>query len=377
MSEQTSGEKSFAPSEKRLTDAANKGNVLRSREVATAVGVLAGALWLKLVGPRMLAVLEDTTQGSLTFDRAAIADFRPGQILFDLLWAVLPLLLTLGLVVIAVTMAAQLAVGQGRWVMGNLAPKGERINPLAGLGRMFGMNGLIELGKSLAKLALMGSLAYYWGAAHLLELLALGQGELSGQLAAAWQALADLLLLLAVGLVLIACIDWPIQFLRRMGQLKMTMQDMRDESKEAEGSPEKKQAIRQRQRDLARGGVAGAMAKAQFVLTNPSHFAVAMCYDPAIAPAPFVLAKGRGDKALAMKDLARELAVPMLEYPQLARAVYFTTREHQVVRSELYAAIASVLAFVMALKRGDPMARPNIAVPVDLRFDAEGQLEAH
>jgi flagellar biosynthetic protein FlhB len=375
MSEAPAGEKSFAPTEKRLKDAAQKGNVLRSRELATAVTVLAGALWLKLAGPWLLATLEGTTERAFSFDRAAIADFRPGQLLADLTFAVLPHLMALGLVVTLVTVAGQLTFGDGRWVGANLAPKFERLNPLSGLKRMFGLNGLIELGKSLAKLALMGTIAWSWGASNLADILALGRGDLAGQLAAAWEAIASLLLLLAGGLVVIALIDFPVQYLRRLSQLKMTAQEMRDEAKEAEGSPEKKAAIRQRQRDLARGGLAPAMQKAQFVLTNPTHFSVAMTYDPAVAPAPYVLAKGRGEKALAMREMARELAVPTLEYPQLARAVYFTTRENQVIRGDLYAAIASVLAFVLSLRRGDPIPRPHVAVPVDLHFDAEGRVQ--
>lgn len=375
MSEAPAGEKSFAPTEKRLKDAAEKGNVLRSRELPTALTILVGALWLKWAGPGLLGTLEGTTQASLTFDRSAMADFRPGQILFDLTIAVLPPLLVLGLVVSLVTVAGQLTLGDGRWVGANLAPKFERINPLAGLKRMFGVNGLIELGKSLAKLALLGTIAWTWGAGNLTYILGLGRGDLAGQLAAAWEAMASLLLLLAAGLVVIAMIDWPVQYLRRMSQLKMTSQEMRDEAKEAEGSPEKKAAIRQRQRDLARGALGPAMQKAQFVLTNPTHFSVAMTYDPAVAPAPYVLAKGRGEKALAMREMAREMDVPTLEYPQLARAVYFTTRENQVIRSDLYAAIASVLAFVLSLRRGDPIPRPHVAVPMDLHFDAEGRPE--
>ena len=105
----------------------------------------------------------------------------------------------------------------------------------------------------------------------------------------------------------------------------MTQQEVRDEHKQAEGAPEKKQAIRQRQRQIAMGGVAGAMRQAQFVITNPSHFSVAMAYDPLKASAPLVLAKGRGEKALAMRELAAELKLPVLEYPALARSVYFTT----------------------------------------------------
>jgi flagellar biosynthetic protein FlhB len=155
----------------------------------------------------------------------------------------------------------------------------------------------------------------------------------------------------------------------------MTQQEVRDEHKEAEGSPERKAAMRQRQREIAKGGVAHAMRQAQFVITNPTHFAVAMAYDPGKAAAPIVLAKGRGDKALAMRELAAELAVPMLEYPALARSVYYTTRERQVIREELYAAVAGVLAFVLSLKRGERVKPPAIEVPVALRFDAEGRLD--
>ena len=118
------------------------------------------------------------------------------------------------------------------------------------------------------------------------------------------------------------------------------------------------------------------MRQAQFVLTNPTHFAVAMAYDPDKAAAPIVLAKGRGDKAQAMKELAREFGVPMLEYPQLARSVYFTTRENQTIREELYSAIAAVLAFVLSLKRGEIRPAPAIEVPVEMRFDADGRLAA-
>jgi flagellar biosynthetic protein FlhB len=203
-----------------------------------------------------------------------------------------------------------------------------------------------------------------------------GRGaSLHHQLAVAWEALTSLLFALAAGLIVIALIDFPVQWLRRMLRLKMSQQEMRDEHKEADGSPERKMAQRQRQRQFASGAVAKAMREAQFVLTNPNHFAVAMAYDPTKAPAPIVLAKGRGDKALAMKDLARELAVPTLEYPGLARSVYFTTRENQVIREELYAAVAAVVAFVLALRRGERPAAPAVEVPVALRFDADGRLE--
>jgi flagellar biosynthesis protein FlhB len=371
-----SGEKSFAPTEKRRRDAALKGDVLRSRELATAVAVLAGAAWLRFAGPWLLETLSGAARAGLSWDRALIEDFNPGAALLSLLLAVLPPLLVLAAGVLLAVGATQLAGADGRWVGANALPKGSRLNPLSGLKRMFGAQGWIEVAKGLLKLALLGAIAWYWARGRLGELLGLGRGaSLHHQLALAWEALTSLLFALAAGLIVIALIDFPIQWLRRTGRLKMSSQELRDEHKEADGSPERKMAQRQRQRQYASGAVAKAMREAQFVLTNPSHFAVAMAYDPARAPAPIVLAKGRGDKALAMKALARELAVPTLEYPRLARSVYFTTRENQVIREELYAAVAAVVAFVLALRRGERPSTPFVEVPAALRFDVEGRLD--
>jgi len=191
----------------------------------------------------------------------------------------------------------------------------------------------------------------------------------------AWDAITSLAFALAYGLLIIAVIDFPIQWLRRFFRLRMTLQEVKDESKESEGSPEQKAAIRQKQRQFAMGAMQAAMLKTQFVITNPSHFSVAMTYDPDLAPAPVVLAKGRGEKALAMRQLAAEMGIPTLEIPPLARSVYFTTRENQVIREDLYAAVAVVLAFVMSLKRGEAPVMPLIDVPTHMRFDAEGRPE--
>lgn len=375
MSEQ-GGEKSFDPTPKRKQDAARKGDVLRSRELAAAIAVLIGAAWLKFAGPWMLGTMEQTLRAGFIWDRRAIDDFAPGQALLSALLSVAPPVLALAGLVLILTLAGSLATGDGRWVGANALPKGNRLDPLAGLKRMFGPTGWIEAGKGLLKLGLLGAIAWYWGQDWLERLFGLGRGAAIGpQLALAWDAITSLLFALSAGLVLVALIDWPVQWLRRNQRLRMTAQEMRDEHKEAEGSPEKKMAIRNRQRQLAMGGVAKTMREAQFVLTNPSHFSVAMAYDPAKAAAPIVLAKGRGEKALAIRELAAELQVPTLEYPALARSVYFTTRENQVIREELYGAVAGVLAFVLSLKRGEQPLRPAIEVPVALRFDAEGRLD--
>ena len=368
------GEKTFEPTQKRLADAAKKGDVLRSKESGTAVAILAGTAWLALAGSWLLDTLIETMRAAFQFDRRHIVDFRPEDLMMTGLSLFLPIICSLAVPILLVTLLSQLSFGQGRWVSSNLHAKGSRLNPLSGLKRMFGPTGWIEMGKGLLKVILLGGIAFAWSLGWLETIMGLGRGNISAQLSAAWWALLSLLFVLAGGLVLIAIIDFPIQWVRQRGRLKMTHQEIRDETKETEGSPEMRAARRQRQRDIATGSVAGAMRQAQFVITNPTHFAVALNYDPSKAAAPIVLAKGRGEKALAMKELARELDVPLLEYPQLARAVYYTSREKQVICEGLYGAIAAILAYVLSLKRGEMPMLPQIDVPVALRFDADGRL---
>ncbi|MFN9498614.1 MAG: flagellar biosynthesis protein FlhB [Erythrobacteraceae bacterium] len=374
MAEESAGEKTFAPTAKRRKDAAKKGDVLRSKEVATLAATSGGALALLVLGPWLNESIARVARAGFHFDRAALDGFTPGAAIADAAAAILPPIMALGLIVAAITIASQLLLGEGRFNAGNAGFKGSRINPLSGLKRILGWQGVIELGKGLLKLALLGAIAWYWAAANLPALLVLGRSPLEAQVGIATAAISGLIGALLAGLLVIAAIDYPLQKFQRDKRLMMSLQDMREEQKEAEGSPEMKSARRQRQRDLARGGVAKAMQDAQFVIVNPLHFAVALTYDPARAPAPVVLAKGRGETALAMREIAGEQGLPLLEYPQLARAVYFTTRENQMVREELYVAIAALVAFVMALKRGQRPRRPVVAVPRELCFDGDGKV---
>ena len=366
MSEETAGEKTYAPTEKRLVDAAKKGDVLRSKDAGTAAVMLLGGAWLAIAGPWLLEGLSQLAREAFMFDMRDVNDFSVDALLHQSLLLALPAILTLAVPVILATLLSQLAFGRGRWVVDNLKAKGQRINPLSGLKRMFGPQGLIEMGKGLLKIALLGSIAAWWWWTSMETVVGLGRGNLSAQLSAAWHAIISLIFALAAGLVVIAFVDLPIQWMRQQKRLKMSHQEMRDENKESEGSPEMKAARRQRQRDIATGSVAGAMREAQFVITNPTHFAVAMTYDPLKASAPIVLAKGRGDKAMAMKELARELDLPTLEIPQLARSVYYTTRERQIICEDL--------AYVFSLKRGETPPLPAVDVPAALCFDADGRL---
>ncbi|KEO89246.1 flagellar biosynthesis protein [Erythrobacter longus] len=375
MAEETSGEKRFDPTPKRKSEAAKNGDVLRSKEVATAVAMLTGIFMLTMVGPWLWESVKGVALASFQFELDRTAEFDPAIITWRAGSAVLPPIFVIGLTVMVITVATQLLLGEGRFVPENLKPKGQRINPLSGLKRMFGSQGLIELGKSILKLVLLGTLAAYWISTTLESLLGLGRGSLEGQLAFAMDAGELLIMLLVGGLVIIAMVDYPIQAFQRNKRLKMSFEDLKNEMKQAEGSPEMKSARRQRQRDLARGSVGKAMKDAQFVVVNPMHFAVAMTYDPDLAPAPVVLAKGRGETALAMREMAGEMGLPVLEYPQLARAVYFTTKANQMVREELYIAIAALVAFVLSLKRGERVPLPQITVPEPLRFDPDGKLQ--
>lgn len=376
MAGESAGEKTFAPTPKRRSDAARKGDVLRSRELATAAATGVGALALWGLGAWLAEGMGTIARAGFTFDRAAIDGFTPGALITGAALAALPPVIALGLAVAAAAAASQLLLGdEGRFNAGNAGFRASRINPLSGLRRILGWQGLIELGKGLAKLVLLGGIAWFWARGRLPELLALGSLPLEAQLGLAADAVASLVGALVAGLVAIAAIDYPLQRFQRDKRLMMSLEEVKQENKEAEGSPEMRSLRRQRQRDLARGGVARAMQDAQFVIVNPLHFAVALAYDPARAPAPLLLAKGRGETALAMREIAAEAGLPVLEYPSLARAVYFTTRQGQMVREELYVALASLVAFVLALKRGQRPLRPVVEVPAALRFDGEGRPE--
>lgn len=368
-----SNEKTEAPTQKRKQDAIDKGDILRSREFATAAVVLGGCLWLALAGPALIGAFKAVMVESLQFGRADVEDFQPLRPLKATGALLGPSLITLFAITMITAIVSQAGLGSARLNATMLQFKGSRINPANGLKRMFGMQGLIELGKSLLKVVLLGSIGCWllWSIKD--ESLGLVAGNLQGSVASLGGTFIFVLLVMAGGLLLIAGVDVPIQIIRMLAKLRMSKKEIRDEHKEAEGSPELKAAQRQRQRQVLKGGARKTVATAHVVLTNPTHFAVALRYERGQDEIPVVVAKGRGATALAIREVAAELGVPVLEYPALARAVYYTSRENQQIRDDLYVAIATVLAFVFGVNMRAGGIQPSVMVPDSAQFDENGE----
>ena len=368
------GERTEAPTPKRRKDAREKGDILKSRDFATALVVLAGVAWMIFFAPKLIAACRAVMAASFTFGRGDVEDFQPWRPLAEAGWKLAPSLGLLFAIVIVAGVLSQGALGNLSFNGSLLAPKAGRINPASGLKRIFGLNGWVELGKSLLKVVLLGAVGAWmlWKTAHFS--FGLAASNLPVALASLGSTLTGVMLAMAMGLVAIAMIDVPAQILQLLRKLRMTKQEVKDEHKESEGNPEVKGQLRARQREMLSGGMRKALQEAHVVLTNPTHFAVALRYDRGRDQVPVVVAKGRGATALAIREAAAETGLQVLEYPALARAVYYTSREGQEIRDDLYMAVATVLAFVFNLnaQMGDS-AQPAIEVPPTARFDENGQ----
>ncbi|WP_219893776.1 flagellar type III secretion system protein FlhB [Aquisediminimonas profunda] len=367
-----------APTQKRRADAARKGDVLQSRELGTALVMLGGAAWLVFAGPWFIHECSRLLTMGLSFDNRDVTVFDPATLTTRLVGTTLiPLALLFGITMLA-AVGAPAMLGSLGFRSGAIAFKGDRLNPISGFGRIFGLNGLVELAKALAKAAVLGLLGYWLVSHDMRHIMGLGAQDMREAANTLGHMTVKAVLWLALGLALIAGIDVPVQIVRRNGRLRMTRQEVKEEMRQTEGAPELKQAIRQKQQSLLTGSARKAVTEANVILTNPTHFAVALRYDPKKDFAPMVVARGRGETALAIRSLAAENNVPTLEYPQLARAIYFTTRAGQTIAEDLYVAVATILAFVFNIDRAlaEGIAPPKIEVPSDKQFDENGVRDA-
>ena len=371
-------QKTEQPTAKKLADSAREGDVLMSRELATALMMLAAAGWMVAAGGWFVQSAGDLVRRGLTLTAADVADFAPAEALMRNGVEILLPLASLFALAIGAAIAGPAMLGSMGWRGKALHFKGNRINPLSGLKRMFGMQGATELGKALAKVLLLGSIGYWLVASSLPAIMTMARVDLIAAIGLAGKAIGHAMLVLAGGLVVIALIDVPVQWFQRNKRLMMSKQEIKDEMRQSDGAPELKQAQRQRAHEVLSGSARKAVSEATVVLTNPTHFSVALRYRPGEDAAPVVVARGRGDVALSIRELARAANVPMLEYPQLTRAIYFTARAGRVIPEELFVAVATVLAFVFQLERAvaDGIVQPAVDIPPTHRFDPEGRRQA-
>lgn len=369
------GEKSEKPTAKKLQDAAKEGDILQSRDLATALVVMAGAGWLALAGPMMITALRDMLVSGLRFSRADVMDFEPAERTFGLTSGLLVPVGGIMLATVIAAIAAPAMLGSLGFRSKAFMPKASKLNPASGLKRMFGLNGLIELAKSLAKVGVLGAIGVWLIWSRLTEITAMGTVALPAALAEVGDIFVTACLVMGGALFLIAAIDVPGQMLQRGKRLAMSKQDIKDEHKESEGSPELKGHIRRKQYEVMSGSARKAVAEATVVLMNPTHFAVALRYRPGQDAAPVVVARGCDAIAHAIRDLAETSGVPVLRYPELARAIYFTSRVGNIVDEALYMAVATILAFLFRVENrlAAETDRPDIDVPDHMRFDSDGK----
>lgn len=377
MAEQDSSqEKTEQPTPKRLEKAREEGQIPRSKELTTTALLLGTCISFYLFGAPVAEAFLDIFAHSFSFDRRDAFDTnqmeqRLGGSLGKGLLAFIPFFIILLILSIAGP------IGLGGWLLSvkSLAPKASRIDPIAGLKRMFSLKALVELGKAIGKVLIILTVA--------VSLLRVMQGDIIALADAAGhqgvvQAVKIILLaavILSASTIVIAVIDVPWQIWDTTRQLKMSHQEIKDEMKDSEGKPEVKNKIRQLQRDMATSRMMAAVPDADVVITNPTHYSVAVKYNPADMATPIVVAKGVDHTALKIREIANAHSIELVEAPALARAVYHTTDIDGEIPSGLYLAVAQVLAYIFQLRqfrrgKGRRPHRPrSYPVPEEFYFD--------
>lgn len=371
MAEESDQEKTEQPTERRIRDALEEGRILTSKELMLGVVMMLGALQFMIGGRYFVGEITGGFRGGLEIGELLARQVPLTTLLGEQVTAAVILVLIFSVPLVVVVLGAQKVYGGFHFVLKNLSFKGNRISPVSGLQRMFGMNALLELGKSILKVAVVGTLGFWFLLDRLPEILQLAAMPFERALRLTGELTLLTFVILVAGAVLVAGVDALIQWRRHTTQLMMTRQEIKDEHKQTEGSPEVKQKIRRMQREAAERGSVGNVADAQVVITNPNHFAVALRYDFKEGAAPVVVAKGTDKIAEQIREKAKAAGLPVLGYPFLARALYFTSEIGQEIHTELYRAVAAVLGFVLqAGAQGEP---PEVEVPPEMRFDSNGR----
>lgn len=370
MAESESGqEKSEEPTAKRLDDARKKGQIARSRDFNTMVIIALAASSLIVLGGTMIGDLSDLMTHYFQPTRSDIFDTQ-GMIrwfysaVFDGVWIIVPFL---GLMLVG-ALFAPISIGGWSFSMETITPKLSKLDPIKGMKKVISLKGLVELVKAMAKFFLVASVALLVIWSNVDDFLLLGTMPLETALVKAGELITWSFLLVTIALIVIAAIDVPFQIWDHNKQMRMTLQEVKDEMKDTDGKPEVKGRIRQMQRQMAEARMMDAVPDADVIITNPTHFAIALKYDPENMRAPLVVAKGADVMAGTIRRVAAANEILLMEAPPLARALYYTTDIGQEIPHGLYVAVAQVLAYVFQLREvqkngGKKPSRPTPAVP--------------
>jgi flagellar biosynthetic protein FlhB len=368
MALETGQERTEQPTPKRLRDAREKGQVPRSKELNSMALLMASAGGFLLMGEGMLTGMQDIMSDGLALEHAHDIDKRGlilllGNTLLHSLLVVAPLFLLLMVVVVLTP------IGLGGWSFSAkaLSFKWEKLDPIKGIGRVFSWRGLMELVKVLAKFGLVAaiSIVFLWSLVD--EILGLGAEPLKSALAHTASLCGWSFLACSSVLIIIAAIDVPFQLWQHTKQLKMTKQEVKDETKETDGRPEVKGRIRALQQELSQRRMMEAIPQADVVITNPTHYAVALRYEASSMQAPVVVAKGADLVAARIRQVADKHEVTIVSAPPLARALYASTDLNQEVPAGLYVAVANILSYVYqlnALQAGDAIPAEPTDLPI-------------
>lgn len=347
---------------KRREDARKKGDVPRSRELTMTGVMLSGASFILFLSAPIASKLVGQFAGGLSIDRQRIfdTDFLPAalaQATMDAAWTMTPFAIVL---LIAVFASATL-IGGWSFSMKAAAFKAKRMNPISGIKRIFSANSLMELLKALAKFGIIAAIAITWLWYSVDDVLMLGQQSIGVAVRNAMEICGISLLVTSAGLIFIAMVDVPFQLWNYQKKLKMTRTEVRDEFKETEGRPEVKSRIRMLQQKIATRRMLQDVPTADVVITNPTHYSVALKYDDTASGAPRVVAKGKDLIAAKIREIADENRVPIFSAPPLARALFRSTKLGQEIPAGLYTAVAQVLAYIFQIRE---IRRPGQKVPV-------------
>jgi flagellar biosynthetic protein FlhB len=369
MAENEDGqEKTESATPKRREEARQKGQIPRSRDLSAAAVLMTGGVALSSLGGQVGGDLYGIMRRGLTLSREQSLDATQlvptlSGAAWDGLLAMVPVL---GLLLLAAVLAP-LVLGGWSFSTEALMPQFNRLNPLAGIKRMFAMRSLVELMKALAKFGIVATVAVLVLWDNTPALLALGREPTAQAIVHAVKLSGQGLILISAGMLLIAGFDVPYQLWQYAKQLRMTREEVRREMKESEGSPEVKGRIRQLQQQMARQRMMQDVPKADVIVTNPTHFAVALRYDEKRMRAPVVVAKGVDLVAARIREIANEHAVPIFEAPPLARVLYKNVDIGGEVPASVYVAVAQVLSYIFQLRAArrsgmQPPPRPTVEV---------------